>query len=61
LKDFVNIDIRVGEIKECWKVLLDIILFIFNYLPNKHPESENLYCEKIDIGGGEIREIASGL
>lgn len=30
----------------------------FNY--HQHPESENLYCEKIDIGT-EIREIASGL
>jgi tRNA-binding EMAP/Myf-like protein len=27
---------------------------------NKHPESENLYCEKIDMGD-EVREIASGL
>ena len=26
----------------------------------KHPESEKLYCEKIDVCG-EIREIASGL
>jgi len=26
----------------------------------KHPESENLYCEKIDMGD-EVREIASGL
>ena len=26
----------------------------------QHPESDKLYCEKIDIGG-EIREIASGL
>lgn len=42
--DFLQLDIRVGEIKECWK----------------HPSSENLYCEKIDVGG-EIREIASGL
>ena len=38
-------DIRVGKIVECWK----------------HPESEKLYCEKIDIGNGEIRQIASGL
>jgi tRNA-binding EMAP/Myf-like protein len=27
---------------------------------NQHPESENLYCEKIDLGD-EVREIASGL
>ena len=26
-----------------------------------HPEREDLFCEKIDFGGGEIREIASGL
>lgn len=38
-------DIRVGKIVEVWK----------------HPESDKLYCEKIDIGNGEIREIASGL
>lgn len=33
-EDFQKVDIRVGRIVECWK----------------HPESENLYCEKIDIG-----------
>mmetsp|Transcript_8687 Transcript_8687/g.10718 ORF Transcript_8687/g.10718 Transcript_8687/m.10718 type:complete len:163 (+) Transcript_8687:2838-3326(+) len=38
-------DLRVGKIVEVWK----------------HPESEKLYCEKIDIGNGEIRSIASGL
>ncbi|CAG9313215.1 unnamed protein product [Blepharisma stoltei] len=42
---FLQIDIRVGRIIECWK----------------HPESESLYCEKIDIGEGEPREIGSGL
>ena len=26
----------------------------------QHPASENLYCEKINVGG-EVREIASGL
>lgn len=26
----------------------------------KHPDSQKLYCEKINIGG-EVREIASGL
>lgn len=35
---------RVGKIVEC----------------KKHPDSEKLYLEKIDIGG-EIREIGSGL
>ena len=39
------LDVRVGRVVEVWK----------------HPESCKLYCEKIDIGGGEIREIASGL
>jgi tRNA-binding EMAP/Myf-like protein len=43
-EDFQKVDIRVGRIVECWK----------------HPESENLYCEKIDIGT-EVRQIASGL
>lgn len=38
-------DIRVGKIVKVWK----------------HPESEKLYCEEVDIGGGEIRKIASGL
>lgn len=42
--DFQQVDIRVGKIVEVWK----------------HPESENLYCEKIDIGT-EVRQIASGL
>ena len=41
---FAEVDLRVSEIVECWK----------------HPQSENLYCEKIDIGT-EIRQIASGL
>jgi len=43
--DIAQMDIRVGKIIECWV----------------HPESTKLYCEKIDIGNGEIREIASGL
>eukprot|EP01015_Nassula_variabilis_P008175 TRINITY_DN1641_c0_g3_i1.p1 TRINITY_DN1641_c0_g3~~TRINITY_DN1641_c0_g3_i1.p1 ORF type:complete len:204 (-),score=58.30 TRINITY_DN1641_c0_g3_i1:68-679(-) len=43
--DFAKIDIRVGKFVDVWK----------------HPESDKLYCEKIDIGEGEIREIASGL
>ena len=38
-------DIRVGKITEVWK----------------HPESENLYCEKVDIGNNEIRSIGSGV
>ena len=27
----------------------------------RHPESEKLYCEKVDFGDGEVRQIASGL
>lgn len=38
-------DIRVGKIVKVWK----------------HPESDKLYCEEVDIGNGEIRKIASGL
>ena len=38
-------DIRIGKIVEVWK----------------NPNSEKLYNERIDIGNGEIREIASGL
>lgn len=30
------------------------------FLLIQHPDSENLYCEKINIGK-EVREIASGL
>jgi len=29
-------DIRVGEIKKCWK----------------HPKSDELWCEEVDIGHG---------
>ncbi|OMJ89310.1 hypothetical protein SteCoe_8513 [Stentor coeruleus] len=42
---FPQIDIRVGHIVECWK----------------HPSSDYLYCEKIDISEGSLREIGSGL
>jgi tRNA-binding EMAP/Myf-like protein len=38
-------DFRVGRIVEVWK----------------NPASEKLYNEKVDIGNGEIRCIASGL
>jgi methionine--tRNA ligase beta chain len=38
-------DMRVGKIVDVWV----------------HPTSEKLYCEKIDIGNGEIRSIGSGL
>ena len=42
---FPQIDIRVGNIVDCWK----------------HPSSDVLYCEKIDVGEPAIREIGSGL
>lgn len=45
IPDIAQMDFRVGKIVEVWV----------------HPKSENLYCEKIDLGNGEIREIASGL
>lgn len=38
-------DIRVGKIIEV----------------TKNPNSEKLYNERVDIGNGEIRNIASGL
>lgn len=44
LEDFARLDIRVGKITECWK----------------HPDSDKLWCEKIDLGD-EVREIGSGL
>lgn len=40
-----QLDIRVGKIVKVWK----------------HPESEKLYCEHVDIGEEQPREIASGL
>ena len=42
---FYNLDIRVGKFVEVWT----------------HPNSDYLYCEKIDIGEPEPRTIASGL
>jgi len=43
--DFSKMDLRVGKITKIWK----------------NPDSEKCYNEEIDIGGGEIRSIASGL
>lgn len=43
-EQFANLELRIGSLEECWK----------------HPESEKLWCEKINIGR-EVREIASGL
>lgn len=42
--DFRRCDLRVGEFKKVWK----------------HPESNYLYCEEVDIKR-EVRQIASGL
>merc|ERR1719453_98376 len=42
---FDMLDVRVGRIVEAWE----------------HPDSEKLWCERIDVGEDEPREIASGL
>lgn len=42
---FASLDIRVGVITKVWK----------------HPESEKLYCEEINVGEDEPKQIASGL
>lgn len=42
---FASIDIRVGEITKVWE----------------HPDSDKLFCEEIDIGLDEPKQIASGL
>ncbi|KAG6965731.1 hypothetical protein JG688_00007061 [Phytophthora aleatoria] len=42
---FASLDIRVGVISKAWK----------------HPESDKLYCEEINIGEEEPKQIASGL
>ena len=48
---FSDVDLRVSEIVDCWKVLYDL---------TKHPDSDYLFCEKILVGK-ELRQIASGL
>jgi len=40
-----HLEMRVGVIVEAWE----------------HPDSEKLWCERIDVGESEVREIASGL
>jgi methionine--tRNA ligase beta chain len=42
---FAKLDVRVGKIVEAWP----------------HPDSDKLWCEKIDVGEAEPREIASGI
>jgi aminoacyl tRNA synthase complex-interacting multifunctional protein 1 len=43
--DISKLDIRVGVIQKAWV----------------HPEADKLYCEEIDIGEDEPRQISSGL
>lgn len=43
--DISKLDIRVGVIKKAWI----------------HEEADKLFCEEIDIGENEVRQIASGL
>jgi methionine--tRNA ligase beta chain len=40
-----KLDFRVGRILKCWP----------------HPKAEKLLCEEIDMGNGEVRQIASGI
>ena len=42
---FAMLDVRVGKIVEAWE----------------HPDSDKLWCEKIDVGEDEPRQIASGI
>jgi methionine--tRNA ligase beta chain len=42
---FSSLDVRVGKIVEVWE----------------HPDSDKLFCERIDVGEAAPREIASGL
>ena len=43
--DVTALDIRVGKIVKVWP----------------HETADKLYCEEIDLGNGEVRQIASGL
>ncbi|MBR3732682.1 MAG: methionine--tRNA ligase [Spirochaetales bacterium] len=45
LEAFAKLQLKVGRIIEI----------------NRHPEADKLYVEKIDLGGGDIRQIVSGL
>ena len=40
-----SVDVRMGVITEAWE----------------HPSSDKLWCERIDVGEGTVREIGSGL
>ena len=43
--EYTKIDLRIGRIVRIWE----------------HETSDRLYCEDIDIGNNEIRQVASGL
>lgn len=43
--DICKLEFKVGQIKKCWI----------------HPDADKLYCEEIDCGEEEPRQIASGL
>jgi methionine--tRNA ligase beta chain len=43
--EFTHLELRVGKIVKVWK----------------HPESNKLWCEEIDIGEAVPRQVASGL
>lgn len=43
--NFTKIELRVGRITKVWN----------------HETAERLYCEEVDIGAGEPRQVASGL
>jgi aminoacyl tRNA synthase complex-interacting multifunctional protein 1 len=45
MDDITRLEFRVGQIKKVWA----------------HPEAEKLWCEEIDIGEAQVRNIASGL
>eukprot|EP00598_Pedospumella_elongata_P006609 CAMPEP_0184977080 /NCGR_PEP_ID=MMETSP1098-20130426/7840_1 /TAXON_ID=89044 /ORGANISM="Spumella elongata, Strain CCAP 955/1" /LENGTH=370 /DNA_ID=CAMNT_0027500025 /DNA_START=21 /DNA_END=1133 /DNA_ORIENTATION=- len=43
--DPTKLEIRCGVVLKCWN----------------HPDSEKLLCEEIDMGNGDVRQIASGI
>ena len=43
--DPTKLDIRCGLVTKCWN----------------HPDSDKLLCEEIDLGAGDVRQIASGI
>lgn len=45
VEDFAKLDLRVGTIRSC----------------EKHPKADRLLVEQIDLGGGDVRQIVSGI